>query len=132
MPVATAKGGTEVLRGRLAGDRLTEARVIFRMRPKLDTGFHFGSRLVFDRNGLLDVTLGDRGHPDRAQRLEDHVGTVVRITDDGRVPPDNPFLAHRGALPEIYSYGHRNIPGQPCTQYPRVWQGETGEPPPWS
>lgn len=119
--------GTEVLRGRLAGDRLTDVRVIFRMRPKLDTAFHFGSRLVFDRDGLLYVTLGDRGHPDRAQRLEDHVGTVIRITDDGRVPADNPFLARRGALPEIYSYGHRNIQGaalHPVTG--RVWVVEHG------
>lgn len=119
--------GTEVMRGRLAGDRLTDLRVIFRMRPKLDTGFHFGSRLVFDREGLLYVTLGDRGHPERAQRLEDHVGTVVRITDDGRVPADNPFLDRRGALPEIYSYGHRNI--QAAALHPvsgRVWVVEHG------
>lgn len=119
--------GTEVLRGRLAGDRLTDLRVVFRMRPKLDTGFHFGARLVFDRAGLLYVTLGDRGHPERAQRLDDHVGTVVRITDDGRVPADNPFVNRRGALPEIYSYGHRNI--QAAALHPqsgRVWVVEHG------
>ena len=119
--------GTEVLRGRLAGDRLTDVRVIFRMWPKLDTGFHFGSRLVFDREGLLYVTLGDRGYPDRAQRLDDHVGTVVRITDDGRVPADNPFLSRGGARPEIFSYGHRNIQG--AALHPvsgRVWVVEHG------
>jgi glucose/arabinose dehydrogenase len=119
--------GTEVLRGRLVGDRLAEVRVIFRMRPKLDTGFHFGSRLVFDRDGLLYVTLGDRGYPERAQRLDDHVGTVVRITDDGRVPADNPFVDRRGALPEIYSYGHRNIQG--AALHPvsgRLWVVEHG------
>lgn len=119
--------GTEVLRGRLVGDRLTDVQVIFRMQPKLDTGFHFGARLVFDREGRLYVTLGDRGHPERAQRLTNHVGTVVRLLDDGRVPPDNPFVGRVGALPEIYSYGHRNI--QAAALHPesgRVWVVEHG------
>lgn len=119
--------GTEVLRGRLAGVRLADAEVIFRMRPKLDTGFHFGARLVFDRAGLLYVTLGDRGHPERAQRLTDHVGKVVRLTDDGRVPPGNPFVGRAGVLAEIYSYGHRNI--QAAALHPisgRVWVVEHG------
>ncbi|WP_246237652.1 PQQ-dependent sugar dehydrogenase [Caldichromatium japonicum] len=103
--------GTEVLRGRLAGDRLIDVQVIFRMQPKLDSNIHFGSRLVFDREGLLYVTLGDRGHRERAQRLDDHLGTVVHLLDDGRVPTDNPFLGRAGALPEIFTYGHRNIQG---------------------
>lgn len=119
--------GTEVLRGRLVGERLADVQVIFRMQPKLDTGFHFGARLVFDREGRLYVTLGDRGYPERAQRLSDHVGTVVRLLDDGRVPPDNPFVGRAGALPEIYSYGHRNI--QAAALHPgsgRVWVVEHG------
>lgn len=119
--------GTEVLRARLVHNRLIDVRVVFRMRPKLDNGLHFGSRLVFDRKGLLYVTLGDRGYAERAQRLDDHVGTVVRITDDGRVPADNPFVARRDALPEIYSYGHRNIQG--AARHPetgRIWIVEHG------
>lgn len=119
--------GTEVLRGRLVGERLADVQVIFRMQPKLDTGFHFGARLVFDREGRLYVTLGDRGYPERAQRLSDHVGTVVRLLDDGRVPTDNPFVGRSGALPEIYSYGHRNI--QAAALHPdsgRVWVVEHG------
>lgn len=103
--------GTEVLRGCLEGDRLTEVQVIFRMQPKLDSNIHFGSRLVFDREGHLYVTLGDRGHRERAQRLDDHLGTVVRLLDDGRIPTDNPFVGRAGALPEIFTYGHRNIQG---------------------
>lgn len=91
--------GTEVLRGRLLGDRLADVQVIFRMQPKLDTAFHFGARLVFDRAGHLYVTLGDRGYPERAQRLTDHAGTVVRLLDDGRVPPDNPFVGRDDAVP---------------------------------
>ncbi|MFN3593722.1 MAG: PQQ-dependent sugar dehydrogenase [Thiobacillaceae bacterium] len=119
--------GTEVLRGRLVGERLADVQVLFRMQPKRDTGFHFGCRLVFDREGRLYVTLGDRGYPERAQRLTDHVGTVVRLLDDGRVPPDNPFVGRTDALPEIYSYGHRNI--QAAALHPesgRVWVVEHG------
>ncbi|MDW8322866.1 MAG: PQQ-dependent sugar dehydrogenase [Burkholderiales bacterium] len=119
--------GTEVLRGRLKGGRLIDVQVIFRMQPKLASGFHFGSRLVFDRDGRLYVTLGDRGEQARAQRLDDHVGAVVRILDDGRVPPDNPFIGQEGVLPEIYSYGHRNIQGAALHPHSgRVWVVEHG------
>jgi len=100
---------TEALRGRLVGERLTDVQVIFRMQPKLDSGFHLGSRLVFDCEERLYVTLGNRGHPERPQRLTDHVGTVVHLLDDGRVPPDNPFVGWAGALSEIDCDGHRNI-----------------------
>jgi glucose/arabinose dehydrogenase len=119
--------GTEVLRARLAGNRLTEMQTIFRMRPKLDSPVHFGGRLAFDRAGFLYVTLGERGRMLAAQSLADHLGTVVRLHDDGRVPKDNPFAGRRGALPEIYSYGHRNIQG--AALHPvsgRLWTHEHG------
>ena len=103
--------GTEVARGRLTGARLEDVAVIFRMTPKSETGRHFGSRLVFDRDGRLMVTLGDRGDRPRAQRLDDHAGSVVRIGDDGVVPADNPFVTRSGALAEIFSYGNRNVQG---------------------
>jgi glucose/arabinose dehydrogenase len=103
--------GTEVARARLAGDRLVDLQVIFTMRPKSSGGRHFGSRLVFDRDGHLFITLGDRGDQDRAQRLDDHAGKIVRLHDDGRVPPDNPFANRAGARPEIYSLGNRNVQG---------------------
>jgi len=103
--------GTEVLRARLVQDRLEDVRVIFRMQPKVGGGRHFGSRLVFDRGGFLYVTLGDRGDQDRAQRMDEHLGKIVRLHDDGRVPDDNPFRSSQGARPEIYSLGNRNVQG---------------------
>jgi glucose/arabinose dehydrogenase len=103
--------GTEVARGKLVGDRLDAVRPIFRMQPKSGGGRHFGSRLVFDRDGYLFVTLGDRGEQDRAQRLDDHAGKIVRLHDDGRVPADNPFAGRAGAKPEIWSLGNRNVQG---------------------
>ncbi len=103
--------GTEVLRARLDGHALRDPKIIFSMRPKTTTGHHFGSRLVFDRKGFLYITLGDRGEMERAQRLDDHAGSVIRVHDDGRVPVDNPFVAQRNALPEKFTLGNRNIQG---------------------
>jgi glucose/arabinose dehydrogenase len=104
--------GTAVARGRLDGNRLADVRVIFRQQPKVGGGLHFGSRLVFARDGRLFVTLGDRGHrKEDAQDLSNHLGKLVRIEDDGRVPADNPFVGRAGDKPEIWSYGHRNMQG---------------------
>lgn len=119
--------GTEVLRARLVGNRLTDPQVIFRMRPKLESTLHFGSRLLFDRVGDLYITLGERGQKASAQSLADHLGTVVRLHDDGRVPKDNPFVGQAGALPEIWTYGHRNVQG--AARHPKtgqVWTHEHG------
>ena len=76
----------------LQGNQLVATQVIFRMAPKSRGGRHFGGRLVFDSDGLLYLTLGDRGDRPRAQRLDDHAGSVIRITDGGEVPADNPLL----------------------------------------
>jgi len=103
--------GTEVLRGRLNEDRLENVQVIFRMQPKSRSGVHFGSRLAFDREGHLFVTLGDRGAKDRAQTLDDDAGSIIRINDDGSIPSDNPFAKRDGVRPEIYAYGNRNVQG---------------------
>jgi glucose/arabinose dehydrogenase len=103
--------GTEVLRGKLDGRRLTDVQVIFRMQPKSSGGRHFGSRLVFDRNGYLFITLGERGDQERAQRLNDHAGSVIRLHDDGRVPADNPFAGRADARAEKYTLGNRNMQG---------------------
>jgi glucose/arabinose dehydrogenase len=81
------------------------------MQSKSSGGRHFGSRLVFDRAGYLFITLGDRGDQDRAQRLNDHAGSVIRLHDDGRVPADNPFAGRAGALPQKYTLGNRNMQG---------------------
>jgi aldose sugar dehydrogenase len=108
--------GTAVARGRLDGDagreRIADARVIFRQKDKVGGGGHFGSRLVFDRSARLYITLGDRyTRKDDAQNLSTHFGKIVRIDADGKVPFDNPFAKTPRALPEIWSYGHRNVQG---------------------
>jgi aldose sugar dehydrogenase len=119
--------GTAVARARLGDGRLEDMSVIFRQRPKVDASHHFGSRLVFGREGNLFVTMGDRGQKDPAQDLGSHIGKVVRINTDGSVPKDNPFVGRSGALPEIWSYGHRNIQG--ATRHPEtgaLWTAEHG------
>jgi glucose/arabinose dehydrogenase len=103
-------------------------QVIFRQQPALAGRHHFGSRLVFARDGRLFVTLGDRyKEKDRAQTLDSHLGKVIRIERNGRVPADNPFVDRPGALPEIWSYGHRNVQGaalHPGTG--ELWTNEHG------
>lgn len=105
--------GTEVARARLDVEalRLKDVEVIFRALPKSGGGRHFGSRLVFAPDGTLFITLGDRGQMDRAQQLDDHAGSLIRIHPDGRVPKDNPFVDHADTRPEIYTYGNRNMQG---------------------
>jgi aldose sugar dehydrogenase len=119
--------GTEVARGRLAGERLEDVEILFRALPKSHGGRHFGSRLLFELDGRLLITLGERGERTRAQDLGDHAGSVIRINDDGSVPDDNPFAAMPGAKPEIYTYGNRNVQGialDPASG--RVWAHEHG------
>jgi glucose/arabinose dehydrogenase len=119
--------GTDVLRARLRNDRLEGVQVIFRMHPKTSGGRHFGSRLVFDRQGYLYVTLGERGDEERAQRLDEHLGKIVRLFDDGRVPDDNPFRKNSAARAEIYSLGNRNVQGAALhPQTGELWAHEHG------
>ncbi len=117
---AAPRGGganaTHVARGRLSDDstRVENVQVIFEQQPAWRSGGHFGSRLVFDREGHLYIALGDRQRNDArglAQDLSTHIGKIVRINPDGSVPAGNPFSAGDGARPEIWSYGHRNIQG---------------------
>jgi glucose/arabinose dehydrogenase len=104
--------GTAIGRGRLAddGSRLESFEVVFQQMPKVSSTGHFGSRLAFAPDGNLFVTLGERmSFRERSQQLDAHFGKVVRITEDGSVPADNPYAkGQNGALPEIWSYGHRN------------------------
>jgi glucose/arabinose dehydrogenase len=118
--------GTEVGRGRLSGNRITDWQTLFRLDPKSLGGRHFGSRLVFDRNNHLFITLGDRGDRDRAQDLRDHAGSIIRLNDDGTIPDDNPFIDTPGARPEIYSYGHRNGQGAALHPSGTLWMHEHG------
>ena len=103
--------GTALARARLEGDRLQDLRVIFRQEPKTGGGVHFGGRIVFDRAGLLYLTLGDRGEKDRAQLPHNHHGSVIRLNDDGSVPRDNPFAGRVRWKPEKFDLGHRNQQG---------------------
>ena len=114
----TAQGATAVARGRFENDQLTNVEEIFEARNASRGNGHFGSRLAFDRSGFLFITLGDRqvppegnleAHP--AQDLTTHHGKTIRLHDDGRVPADNPFVNREAALPQIWSYGHRNMQG---------------------
>jgi aldose sugar dehydrogenase len=124
---AYAGVGTEVARGKLAGQRLEDVQVIFRQDPKGSGGRHFGSRLVFDRGGYLYITLGDRGNQGRAQKPDDHAGSVIRLHDDGRVPQDNPFVGKPGWKPEKYTLGNRNMQGAALhPQTGKLWVHEHG------
>ena len=124
--------GTSVARGKLmeeAGNAwLDGVQVIFRQQPASGGSNHFGSRLVFARDGSLFITLGDRySLREKAQDLSTHIGKIVRIWPDGTVPDDNPFAKANGPRPEIWSYGHRNVQGaalDPVTG--RLWTVEHG------
>ena len=113
-----SEGTTAVARARFENDRLTDVQEIFEAKVWSQGRGHHGSRLAFDRNGYLFISLGDRqvppagnqeAHP--AQDLSNHFGTIIRLHDDGRVPADNPFVGRAGAQPEIWTYGHRNVQG---------------------
>jgi glucose/arabinose dehydrogenase len=126
--------GTAVGRGQLSGNALTNVQVIFQQSPKVGGDGHYGSRLVFAADKTLWITLGERQTDDpaaptnaNAQNLGKHLGKVVRINRDGSVPGDNPFVNTAGALPQIYSYGHRNPQGaalHPLTG--ELWLNEHG------
>ena len=119
--------GTAMARGKLQGHRMTSVQVLFSMHPKTRSNQHFGGRIVFDKAGMVYLTLGDRGDKDRAQRLDDHAGSVIRLHDDGRVPADNPFVNRAGALPEKWTLGNRNMQGAALhPQTGEVWTHEHG------
>ena len=123
---------TTALRGRFENHRLTAVEEIF--EAATNGSGSYGSRLAFDRHGFLFITVGDRQTPPRgdlnahpAQDLSNHQGTTVRLHDDGRVPVDNPFVGRDDALPEIFSYGHRNAQGLAVHPHTGdIWLNEHG------
>lgn len=122
---------TSVARARLSDDgtRLENVQVIFRALPVYDGDKHFGSSLAFAPDGKLFITLGERSdRPMRpqAQDLASHMGKTIRINADGSVPSDNPYVGRQGALPEIWSLGHRNVQGIAITPTGDVWTIEHG------
>lgn len=128
-PAKEGKGNsTAVAYGVLNGNKLEGFTRVFSQQPKFDSTAHFGSRIVFAPDGTLFITLGDRyARMDDAQTLDTHHGKVVRINPDGSAPEDNPFVKTPGALPEIWSYGHRNMQGaaiHPTTH--KLWTSEHG------
>lgn len=104
-------GGTVIARTRLEGSQLKDFEELFSAQPLTDSRVHFGCRIVFDENGYMFFSSGERGTKENAQSLSNHLGKIMRLHDDGRVPEDNPFVDTEGARPEIWSYGHRNPQG---------------------
>lgn len=119
---------TTLIRGTLSDGELQNVEELFTQDRKSSPGRHYGSKLAWMADGTLLMSIGDRGgEPPRAQDNADHAGTLLRLNDDGSVPDDNPFIGHANVLPEIYSYGHRNIQGlvvDPVTQ--DIWATEHG------
>jgi glucose/arabinose dehydrogenase len=123
------KAGTAVGYGRLTDDlsRVEAFQVVFRQEPKLSTGNHFGGRMVFDGKGYLWIGLGENNQRPTAQDLDKLQGKLVRLTDQGKVPPDNPFAGQAGKRPEIWSYGIRNPQGMAMNPWSNaLWMNEHG------
>jgi glucose/arabinose dehydrogenase len=132
-PLGDGAATTAVARGRFENNALVDVKEVFVADTKGAPG-HYGSRIAFDQSGMMFITVGERQVPSTgdlekhpAQDLSNHHGKVIRLFDDGRVPPDNPFVGTSGAKPEIWSYGHRNPQGlaiHPTTG--DVWATEHG------
>ncbi|MES2104064.1 MAG: PQQ-dependent sugar dehydrogenase [Pseudomonadota bacterium] len=132
-PALDGKGNSTALASaRLSGDgkKLEQLKVLFSQRPKVASNLHFGCRIVEYGDGTLFLTLGERFiRKEDAQKLDNHLGKVIRINKDGTIPADNPFAGAsraRGALPEIWSYGHRNMQGAALGPDGRLWTHEHG------
>ena len=122
---------TSVARGVLSkdGTALDQVRVIFRAQPTYRGTLHYGSRLAFGPDKMLYVTLGERSDKairPQAQQMDSHMGKILRITTEGSAPPDNPFVGKAGALPEIWSLGHRNVQSADFDSEGRLWEVEHG------
>ena len=137
-PAPTGNGNSTALaRATLSADeaRLEGVKIIFSQKPKVASAMHFGCRIVESRSpglngrpdGKLFLTLGERfSRMEAAQKLDNHLGKIVRINKDGSLPPDNPFVGKAGALPEIWSYGHRNPQGATLAPDGTFWMHEHG------
>ena len=129
-PAANGSGNSTALAvARLSDDerRLESLKVLFSQQPKFASNLHFGCRIVESPDGKLFLTLGERfRRMQEAQTLDNHHGKVVRINKDGTTPADNPFVGKAGALPNIWSYGHRNLQGATIGPDGRLWTHEHG------
>ncbi len=120
--------GTQVARAKFMNTHLENVEVIFKANPKTGGDNHFGSRLAFDAKGYLFITLGERySYMKEAQNVANHLGSIIRIHDDGRIPQDNPFVGQSGARGEIYAYGVRNAQGLAMRpENGEIWYHEHG------
>ena len=118
---------TAIMRFKLNGNQLVEKKDIFLAKPYLEANFHFGSRIVFDKNNFLFFSSGERGTQPKVQELNNDHGKIHRIYDDGRIPQDNPFVGQQDAHGSIWTYGHRNPQGMVYdAATDRVWAVEHG------
>lgn len=113
-------GNTVIMRAKLSGSELVSQEIIFKAGNLTRSGAHFGGRMAFDRDNYLFFSVGERGEMENAQTLTNHSGKIHRIFDDGRVPEDNPYVQIPGAMPTIWSYGHRNPQG--LRFHPETWE----------
>ncbi len=128
-PGSAGTNSTALARARLSSDssRLEDVKVIFSQKPKASGGLHFGCRIVEAADGTLFLTVGERYHRmNEAQKLDNHLGKVLRLTKDGAPAPGNPFIGQAGAMSEIWSYGHRNPQGATLAPDGRFWMHEHG------
>lgn len=118
---------TAVMRFKLAGNKLTDKQEIYTAKPSLKADFHFGSRIVFDKNNFLYISSGERGTQPKVQELDNDHGKIHRMYDDGRIPTDNPFVGQKNANGTIWTYGHRNPQGMVYdAANDRIWEVEHG------
>lgn len=119
---------TAVVRGKLDGNRFVNSAEVFRAEPASSTRHHYGSRIVFDKDGYMYVSVGDRGNRDEnPQKLNNHCGKIHRMKDDGSAPSDNPYAGNPIAMQTIYSYGHRNAQGMAIhPETGELWEHEHG------
>ena len=118
---------TTFIRGKLKDHTLVEQEQIFKASPNYKTNHHFGGRILFDNDGYLYLSVGDRGGRDENQTLNNYRGKVFRLYDDGRIPEDNPFVGQKGAVEATFSYGHRNPQGLALhPETGEVWEHEHG------
>ena len=119
---------TKLIRAKIENESLTQIQELYKAQPNTNKAHHFGSRIVFDNEGYLYFTVGDRGnHPENPQDITRDGGKVYRLHDDGRIPSDNPFVGQPNAKEAVYSFGHRNPQGM--TKNPttgEIWTHEHG------
>lgn len=126
-PTTNDKSTTALGRGKIEGEKLAGFTKLFSAEPSSDNDYHYGSRVVFDNQGHLFLSVGERGERKLIQKLDNHLGKIIRLNEDGSVPKDNPYVGNPKAKPELWSYGHRNPQGL-CMNQERttLWEVEMG------